>query len=306
MQRVIDISQEGVHLAKLRGFMTITKDRTELGRVAIDEISAVVIHAHGTTYSNSLMITLAESAAIVVLCAKNHFPTAYLISLEGHHAQAGRISNQIEAKRPLKNQLWKKIVAQKILMQGTALSAFNENSARLIMMAREVKSGDKNNVEAQAARHYWPLMMGKGFLRDRTAHDANALLNYGYTILRAAVARAIIAAGLHPSIGVHHHSKVNAFALSDDLIEPFRPLVDCVVCGLIESGVEGVTPDAKRALAKILDFDLNLGTSLSPLRTAVEVLCNSLVQSYEKGKENLVFAKMPDPLQLQSLRHFRG
>lgn len=301
MNRIIDISQDGYHLARYRGFMKFSKDNKEIARIALDDIAAIIVHSHGVTYSNSLLIELANRGTILVLCGSNHFPIGYLGAINGHHAQSRRIRDQISAKVPLKKQLWRQLVIQKIKMQGSMLKAQNLDSKRLEMLARQVKSGDPSNIEAQAARYYWSRLMWKGFRRDRGEVGANAMLNYGYTVLRAAVARAIIAAGFHPSIGIHHKNQTNGFVLADDLIEPFRPIVDYSVKSLLNHGLNEINPDSKRALTSILEFDLNVSGSRSPVTTAIKLLCQSLVSSYASGKPQLVFADIPSPIELTAL-----
>ncbi|MEM9522559.1 MAG: type II CRISPR-associated endonuclease Cas1, partial [Pseudomonadota bacterium] len=229
MDQIIDIATEGRHLSRDRGFLKVSEDGSEIGRTPLDQIAGVIVHAHGTTWSTSLLTALADRGAPVVLCAANHAPKSVLLPIEGHHAQGARMRAQWQAKTPLLKRAWKQVVTSKVLMQAAALEAIGEVSAPLTMMARKVTSGDGGNIEARAARHYWPRMMGPEFRRDTGALDENALLNYGYTVLRAATARAVVAAGLHPTIGLFHSNRGNAFALADDLMETFRPLVDCAV-----------------------------------------------------------------------------
>lgn len=274
---------------------------TEIGRVPLDQITAVIIHAHGTTCSASLLTELAQRGAPVVFCTANHSPCSVLMPLEGHYAQGARLRAQWQAKAPLFKQAWKHVVTAKILMQAAALDAHGHAPAPLQMMARKVSSGDSTNLEAQAARYYWPLMMGKNFRRNRDAPDINALLNYGYTVLRAATARAIVAAGLHPGIGLHHSNRGNAFALADDLMEPFRPLVDCTVRGLTARNGTEVDTEAKQSLAKLIALDLPLGGGQSPVSVALSKLATSLGQSFEVGKPALALPTPPDALTLVGL-----
>ncbi|MGK2910488.1 MAG: type II CRISPR-associated endonuclease Cas1 [Sphingobium sp.] len=214
-----------MHLSLHRGFLIVAKDREEVGRVALDDVHAVIVHAHGCTWSGNIVSALAERGAPIVYCAANHTPVAVTLPLEGHHAQGARIRAQWEAGRPLAKQLWRQIVVLKIAMQGALLTTCAHPGAGAFdLLARKVRSGDPDNIEAQAARRYWPALMGNDFRRDRDADGANALLNYGYAVMRATVARAIVAAGLHPTIGIHHANRGNAFALADDLVEPFAQL----------------------------------------------------------------------------------
>lgn len=301
MDRIVDIATNGRHLSRERGFLKVAEDGIEIGRIPLDEIAAVIVHAHGITWSNSLLAELADRGTPVVICDTNHAPRSVVMPLEGHHAQGGRLRAQWTASRPLFKQSWKRIVIAKIRMQAAALNAFGEASAPLKIMARKVTSGDETNVEAQAARFYWPRMMGDDFRRDRLAPDANALLNYGYTVLRACAARAVVAAGLHPSIGIHHSNQGNAFALADDVMEPFRPLVDCAVKTLIARNGPEVDTKAKQTLARLIALDLPLSDSQTPVSIALGKLATSLGQSFEAGKPSLALPATPDALTLAGL-----
>lgn len=301
MDRIIDISTGGRHLSRERGFLKIAEDGSEIGRIPLDDITAVVIHAHGSTVSGSLLADLGDRGIPVVFCASNHTPRSVLMPIEGHHAQGGRLRAQWQAKTPLIKQAWKQVVISKINMQAAALEAITAPHAPLTMMIRSVTSGDSTNIEAQAARYYWPLMMGDDFRRDRDAPDANALLNYGYTVLRAATSRAIVAAGLHPTIGLHHSNRSNSFALADDLMEPFRPLVDCTARALVNRNGPEVDADAKRTLARLIALDLPLGDSQTPVSVALTKLATSLGQSFENGKLSLALPRPPDALTLLGL-----
>lgn len=301
MDQIVDISTDGRHLSHDRGFLKVSEGAHEIGRIPLDQIAGVIVHAHGTTWSTSLLTELADRGAPVVLCGSNHAPRSVLLPLEGHHAQGARLRAQWQAKASLMKQAWKQVVICKILMQAAALEATGETHAPVAMLKRRVTSGDGTNVEAQAARYYWPRMMGDEFRRDRTAPDLNALLNYGYTVLRAATARAVVAAGLHPTIGLHHSNRGNAFALAEDLMEPFRPLVDCCVRGLAERNGAKVDTEAKTTLARLIALDLPLGGGLTPMSVALGKLAVSLGQSFESGRLNLALPSPPDALTLAGL-----
>lgn len=301
MDQIIDIATDGRHLSRDRGFLKVSESGTEIGRTPLDQIAGVIVHAHGTTWSTSLLAELAERGAPVVLCGSNHAPRSVLMPLDGHHAQGGRIRAQWQARQPLIKQAWKQVVTAKVSMQAAALAAMGEPDAPLTMMLRRITSGDGTNIEAQAARYYWPRMMGEDFRRDTDAPDVNALLNYGYTVLRAATARAIVAAGLHPSIGLHHSNRGNAFALADDLMEPFRPLVDCAARHLAADHGPQVDTGAKQALARLIAIDLPLGEGLTPVSVALVKLATSLGQSFEASRLSLALPAPPDALTLAGL-----
>lgn len=294
MDRVIDINTDGLHLAASRGFLTVSASGEERGRVALDDIGALIVHAHGTTWSNALMVRLSERAVPVVVCGSNHAPVACLWPLEGHHAQAARMRAQIAASRPLVKQAWRQIVITKIRMQGEVLAFAGREGGAFEMLARKVRSGDPANVEAQAARRYWKALFGQGFSRDQDSEGVNALLNYGYAILRAIVSRAICASGLHPTLGIFHSNRANAFALADDLMEPFRPIVDLLVMQLVSAGCTAVSPDARGELAKLSSVDLLMPDMVvSPLGVAVQKLSHSLADAYEAGSPRLVLPIRP-------------
>lgn len=301
MDQIIDIATDGRHLSRDRGFLKVSENGSEIGRTPLDQIAAVIVHAHGTTWSTSLLTELAERGAPVVLCAANHSPKSVLLPIEGHHAQGARMRAQWTAKTPLIKQAWKRVVTSKVQMQAAALDAIGAPPAPLLMMIRKITSGDTTNIEAQAARYYWPRMMGPDFRRNPDSRDENALLNYGYTVLRAATARAVIAAGLHPTIGLFHSNRSNAFALADDLMEPFRPLVDCAVRSIMAARGYVVDSNAKQVLARLIATDLPLGDGVTPVSVALMKLATSLGQSFEAGILTLALPKPPDPLTLAGL-----
>lgn len=294
--RVVEVATDGRHLAVDRGFLTVAEKGAEVGRVPLDDLAALVANAHGLTYSNNLLVTLAARGVPVVLCGANHRPAALVWPVDGHHAQAGRMSDQAKASAPLKKRLWQQIVQAKILAQGATLAAVGAEAGGFRLLARKVRPGDPENVEAEAARRYWPLLLGSDFRRDTDGNGLNGLLNYGYAVLRAAAARAVMAAGLHPSLGLMHANRGNAMVLVDDLMEPFRPLVDREVHRLKGEGIADVTPDAKAALARVMVIDLPAEEGLSPLMTCLERLAGSLAKAYAGETDRLVLPKPGLPL----------
>lgn len=294
MDRIVDIGTEGLHLSTYRGFLTVSKDRDEVGRIALDDVHAVIVHAHGCTWTGNLVAALAERGSPIVFCNAHHSPVAVTLPIAGFHAQGARMRAQWDAGKPLAKQLWQRVVKAKIAMQG-ALLAFHDapEAAAFDLIARRVRSGDPDNLEAQAARRYWPALMGADFRRDRDAAGANALLNYGYAVIRAMVARAVVAAGLHPTIGIFHANRGNAFALADDLVEPFRPLIDAVVVALLGQGVEALDPVVKRRFAQVIAVDLRIGDERSPASVAAQRLAQSLARSFETGVPDLALFDPP-------------
>lgn len=301
MNRIVDIESDGLHLAIYRGFLTVAKNGSEVGRIAIDDIGAVIVHAHGITWSNHVFVRLSERGIPVVLCAQNHAPVAIVAPLEGHHAQGARMRSQVAASRPLQKQLWAQVVAAKIRMQGQVILAVEQNGKTFEMLARKVRSGDPENVEAQAARKYWQLLFGPKFRRDKNGDGLNAMLNYGYTVLRAMVSRAICGSGLHPTLGIFHSNSYNAFALSDDLMEPFRPLIDMIVRNLSQAGKNKIDAETKYHLTSVSTFDLEGDEGTSPLTLHINRFVHSLATSFETGRAKLVFPSLPTKHELLGL-----
>ena len=292
IDRVIEIASAGRHLARDRGLMTVSHEGVEDGRVPLDDIGVLLCNARDLTYSNDLMTELARRGAAVVLC-DNYLPVSWIWPLEGHHIQALRMRCQVEASLPLCKRLWQVLVKAKIAQQENTLALLGKHNGSLGELIKRVRSGDPDNVEAQAARRYWPLLFGDCFRRERFGPMPNPLLNYGYTVLRAATARAIVSAGLHPSLGIHHRNRANSMCLVDDLMEPFRPLVDYTVAGLVFDGREDMSSEVRRDLAAVLTMDLITERGNTPLQTCLERAAQSLAQSFETGKPALLLPGQP-------------
>lgn len=296
--RIVEIADDRRHLFAHRGFMVVRDtqgERKELGQVPLDDIAAVIANAHGLSYTNNLLVALAQRGAPFVLCAANHNPVGMLWPIDGNYEQSRRIEAQLTAKRPVHKQMWASIVRSKLEQQAAVLEAVGAPPMPLLSLARKVKSGDPENLEAQGARRYWSLLFGTGFRRDQGAGGLNSLLNYGYTILRSATARAVVGAGLHPSIGLFHSNAGNPMRLVDDLIEPFRPLVDIKVW-LLQRGGEGeVTPDTKRALVYTLYDDMLTDTGVTPVSVCMQRVATSLAQVYlgERSRLDLPLPGLP-------------
>lgn len=192
----------------------------------IEDLGVVIVDDSRASYTQSVFIQLLEAGATVLVTGNDHLPIGMMLPMVGHHAQTERHIAQTEAPTPLRKRCWQVLVRAKIEMQAAVLDAAGENGADLKEMVRRVGSGDPKNLEAQAAQRYWPRLFGKEFRRNRDKSDANALLNYGYAIIRAVAARSLVASGLIPSLGVFHRNRGNPFCLADDLMEPWRPFVD--------------------------------------------------------------------------------
>jgi len=288
--RIVEVADDRRHLFVNRGFMVV-KDTAgegkELGQVPLDDIGAVIGNAHGLSYTNNLLVCLAERGAPFVLCGSNHNAVGMLLPIDGNYEQAKRMEAQIAASLPTHKRMWAAVVRSKLEQQAAALVAAGSPGAPLTALVGKVRSGDPDNIEAQGARRYWGLLFGESFRRDQGGGGLNAMLNYGYTVLRACMARAVIAAGLHPSIGLHHSNDSNAMRLVDDLMEPFRPVVDLKVWQLSRNNEREVTPESKRAIVRTLYDDMQTAIGATPVTVCMQRLAVSLAQVYLGEREKL-------------------
>lgn len=287
---ILEIAQNGRYLKLYRGFLLVMDDHEELGRVIIDELNCLILSADQATLSKQVMIKLAEHGIPIVTCGTNYHPISITLPYSVHHQSNKVIHLQINASQPLKKRLWQQLVKTKIFHQYQVLEycdpALSSEILQVKRLSEKVRSGDPENLEAQASRVYWQSLMGSSFRRRPKSSDIeNSALNYGYAILRAACARAIVAAGLNPSLGLHHQNINNPFCLADDLMEIYRPLVDLSIQTMELEEV--LSPHDKAALAKILQADIKLNDEVTTVNTSMQKLAQSLVQSFEHKEVNL-------------------
>lgn len=263
-----------------------------------------MLTADQVTASKALITALMERGIPLVSCGTHYHPDGIMLPYGGHYQQAGVLQQQIALSEPRRKRLWQQVVKAKIAHQGRILaySAADEaiSTADVLgKLAERVKSGDPDNVEAQAARTYWPALFGHDFRRDHTAIGRNSFLNYGYAVVRAATARALAGAGLTPALGLHHHQAGNAFALADDLMEPFRPMVDALVKRIEGDHPEGfpeiLSAAHKRQLVAVLQWDCDGPAGRSPLVNVLQTLAHSLVLCLRDHDAAL---QIPPPLPL--------
>jgi len=279
LPRIIDFSEQGARLRVRLGQLIIVPESGEEHSIPLAEVGVLVAAHPQITVTQAVLGGLASAGAIVVVCDERRLPVGMLLPLVGHHLQARRFVAQAAASVPTKKRLWRQIVRAKIELQAHALETLHGDSAGVRPLMRLVRSGDPENVEARAARAYWPLLFAdEDFRRDHERGDQNRLLNYGYTVLRAIVARAICAAGLHPALGLHHHNQYSAFCLADDLMEPFRPTVDLVVARLVREQRQTPPLDSatKGALLDALLSDCQLDGQTRTVFDAATLAAQSL------------------------------
>lgn len=231
-ERVVEVAKPGVYLRLENQRLCIEMDQQRLGEVPLCDLAALVLSSPQATLSRAILDAITQHGGSVIVCDQDHQPTAMLLPLIGHHAQTQRLIAQAQAPLPRQKRIWKQLVQCKVRAQAAVLEAVHGKDSGLREIAKKVRSGDPSNVEGWAAQRYWTALMGASFRRRREGQAPNSSLNYGYAILRAAAARAIAATGLHPTLGVNHTSRTNPLCLADDLMEPFRPVVDLLVTRL--------------------------------------------------------------------------
>lgn len=261
--------------------------------IPIENIGVVVVENQQVSITIPLLNALTDSEVQVVFCNSKGMPSSMLLGFEGHNLQGETLRNQLDCGEVLKKHLWKQIVEAKIHNQSLLLDKIGQDGTCLRPYYSNVKSGDTDNREGVAARLYFQRLFGADFIRDRTRSGINALLNYGYTILRAAVSRAIVASGLFPAIGIYHHNRSNAFPLADDLMEPYRPFVDEIVYDLIIQGNIELTKETKSKLIMVLYCDTVFERVTRPLSVGLSMTTSSLAKCYAKEISHLSLPSLP-------------
>ena len=297
MHRIIDISELPARLRVEFGCLCVESGENPTVRIPMREVAVLLLAHPQITCTQAVLAQLAGSGGVVITCDEKRLPVGLQLSLQTHFVQGERFMAQARVKLPLQKRLWQEIVQSKIRLQGSVLKKIRGTDAGLSVLARGVQSGDPTNVEAQAARRYWQhLFPGVDFHRDRDAPNQNQLLNYGYSVLRAITARAACAAGLHPSLGVHHRNRYNPFCLADDLMEPFRPAVDTVVAVMVEEhGADApLSQDSRRRLLDAMYGRWRVGDQSRSLFEATEMLASSVVDNFLGPRRRL---RLPDCLE---------
>ena len=279
LKRTLFFGNKASLTTKLEQLVIKTIDR-EL-TVPIEDIGFIVLEHHEIYISIPTLTKLSNNNVAVIFCDAKHMPTSMLLNLDNHYIQQELFRNQINASVPLKKQLWQQTVKIKIKHQAKLLQLQNKPFKVLNYYESKVLSGDTENMEGAAAAQYWKNLFDFNFKRERYGKYPNLFLNYGYIILRAAVARALAGSGLLSTLGIHHHNKYNAFCLADDIMEPFRPLVDAKVIEIIKNYPdEELTTTIKAELLKVLTETVYFEDIKSPLMVALSRTCTSLQQCY--------------------------
>ncbi len=278
-QMVVVMGEEGVS----------TSEKT----IPIEDIGIIILDHQQITITQALMAGLLANNTAIITCDGTHHPTGLMLNLDGHSLQSQKFQAQVEATVPLKKQLWQQTITAKIQNQAAMLAFRREENKMLLSLAASVKSGDSENCEAQAAVYYWKKVFPDtlNFYRDREGPPPNNLLNYGYAILRALVARTLVGSGLLPTLGIHHRNQYNSYCLADDIMEPYRPYVDYIVFQIIRTNGKylEMSPSMKKALLEIPAMDVIIEGKKSPLMNAVQRTTASLAKCFEGTTRKILY-----------------
>jgi len=272
------------------------KNAVEITR-PVEDIGVVILDHQQITITQGALEALLENNCAVITCNSLHMPVGLLLPLVGNTTQNERFRDQLNASQPLRKQLWQQTMQYKIRNQAAVLNHCSDSETRCMQVwANEVRSGDPENLEARAAAYYWKSLFGHitGFVRSREGIAPNHLLNYGYAILRAVVARSLVASGLLPTLGIHHHNRYNAYCLADDIMEPYRPYVDRLVYEIVEqygSDIE-LSKDVKAELLSIPTIDVVVNSKRSPLMVGVSQTTASLYKCFNGELRKIAYPEM--------------
>lgn len=269
-------------------------DKTESIRhtIPIEDIGVVIMESLQITITQALIAALLDNNCAVITCDLHHLPAGLLLPLDNHNLQSERFREQINASEPLRKQMWQQTIVSKINSQAYVLRRQNIECRNMEMWAKSVRSGDSDNLEGRAAAYYWRNIFGDSdFVRGQFGDMPNGLLNYGYSIMRAMMARALVAAGLLPTLGIHHHSRYDAYCLADDIMEPYRAFVDLQVLDMWKryGDVEELSPALKKELLSLATIDVQIEAHRSPMMIAMQTTANSVQRCFSGASRKIVY-----------------
>ncbi len=308
IRKTVEFSTPGTRLSVAHQQLVIERPDHPKATLPIEDMGVVIVDDSRATYTQAVFIELLNAGATVMVTGRDHLPVGLMLPLDAHHVQTERHRAQVEASEPTKKRTWQALIRAKISQQGEVLSYFTGNHGGLDPLSKRVRSGDPDNLEAQAAQRYWPLLFGENFRRDRNADGVNALLNYGYAVVRAATARAVVASGLIPSLGIFHRNRGNPFCLADDLLEPYRPYVDWRVKLLVDADKSQIPSlkqrETRGTLLSLFNETILVGGRRLPLLLALQASAASLSRILTEGERALA---LPEGLPLSpDLLDFEG
>lgn len=290
IKHIIEISQSKTHLAIRYGQLVVKQDGREVSSIPCEDIGVLLVDHQAVSYTHSVFTELLKNGAAVVLCGRNHHPTGMMLPIESNTLQQERFAEQINAKLPVKKQLWKQIVKLKIKHQAKLVCDDTVTYKALMALRDKVRSSDPDNIEAQASRKFWPAyLQDTDFCRNPDGIAPNNMLNYGYMVMRAAVARALCSAGLLPTLGIHHHNRYNAFCLADDIVEPFRGFVEAKVREVYKTAdtADDLDQQTKAKLLEVLYQKVTIAGYTGPLMVGLHRTAASLQRCFAEEQKHL-------------------
>ena len=293
IKRIIDIS-DGAYVHLKHQQLVIEKQGEIAGQVPIEDLGVLILQHRAIVLTQQLIIACQKNKVVIVFCDEKHLPYSVILPIgEGHTLHNKILKQQMAISEPTRKRLWQQIVQHKIKQQEQTLVMLNKESTRLNYLSSQVKTGDSGNCEAIAAQAYWKLLFGKTFKRDVDLDGINSLLNYGYAIIRAMVARSICGAGLHPTLGLFHTNQYNALCLADDLMEPFRPWVDYVVYKMASTNSDiTINQQSKQELLGLMGEAVLYKKKSMPFMVSLHYLMADLKRCYSHGTKTLPYPSL--------------
>lgn len=289
IKRIIDISEQTyLHIKNQQ--LLIDKNKETVGQIPIEDLGVLILQHPAIVITQQTIIACQQNNVVIIFCDNKHLPYSIILPIaEGHTLHNKILKQQISITEPVRKRLWQQIIKQKVTEQSTTLKLLKKDTTRLSYLSKQVKSGDTGNTEAIAAQAYWKTLFGKEFRRNVDMEGINILLNYGYAIIRAMIARGICGAGLHPSLGLFHHNQYNALCLADDLMEPFRPWIDSIVYQLSQENRLEINQSNKQLFLEILSAEVIYNQKTMPFMVSIPLLMAELKRCYNKQSKNLIY-----------------
>ncbi len=290
IKRIVEVSNPSyLHLQNKQ--LLIEQNHEQVAQIPIEDIGVLILEHSAINITQPLVIECQKNNTAIIFCDERHLPYATILPIsEGNNLHQKILKQQINITEPVRKNLWKQVIQQKIKNQANTLKEFDKPFSRLEKLVSEVKSGDTTNCEGVAAQYYWKALFGKDFIRNQNADGINAVLNYGYSIIRAMIARSIVAGGLHPAIGLFHHNQYNGLCLADDLMEPFRPWVDSIAYQLYQENINiCVTKESKTYFLNLLSAEVKFNKKKMPLMVSVHYLMADLKRNFTKELTKLIY-----------------
>ncbi len=266
-------------------------DSDDTKSIPVEDIGVMVLDNYQITITHKLIQALQDNLTVIISCNNSHMPASIMLPINGHHVMTERMRKQIDTSLPLKKQLWKQTIEAKIGNQANLLKRLEKDYTRLEWLKERIDPGDPKNTEGRAAAYYWKELFGEDFLRVPEGESPNNILNYSYAIVRAIVARGLVSSGMHPSFGIFHSNRYNMYCLADDIMEPYRPIVDELAYEIHLTGRvnEDLTPEIKRDILQLITKDVIIDGVRSPLMVAVSRTTNSLFECYEGIRRKIIY-----------------